>query len=263
MNFLSKEQQEELKAKHKLERDRRICDRIKAVLLFDKGWSFAEIAEVLLLSEGAIKGHIDAYKSSKKLIPSGGGSSEKLSMSESRVLESHLEKHCYLYVKDILLYVHSRWRVRYTIAGMAAWLKRHGFSYKKPSVVPGKCSEEKQKEWIEEYDTLKKTLSDDETICFMDGTHPTYNVEPGYGWMKKGKRKEIPSNSGRQRLNLAGIIDILSYRVFVKEETTLNAENTIEFFKAKKQPTLPRRRSMFFVITQATKKIKGSVHRTV
>ena len=50
-NFLSQEEREELRAQHKKERDKRICDRIKAVLLHDKGWSYQEIAEALLLSD--------------------------------------------------------------------------------------------------------------------------------------------------------------------------------------------------------------------
>ena len=55
MNFLSKEEQEELKAKHKLERDRRICDRIKVILLNNDGWSDKEMANVLLLSKSGIR----------------------------------------------------------------------------------------------------------------------------------------------------------------------------------------------------------------
>jgi hypothetical protein len=35
------------------------------------------------------------------------------------------------------------------------------------------------------------------TICFMDGVHPTHNVQPAYGWIQKGVRKEIPANTGR------------------------------------------------------------------
>jgi hypothetical protein len=51
MIFLSDDERAILRAQHKRERDKRICDRIKAVLLFDKKWSTASIAEVLLLSE--------------------------------------------------------------------------------------------------------------------------------------------------------------------------------------------------------------------
>ena len=91
MKFLSDEERVQLKAQHKKERDKRICDRIKAVLLYDKEWSFQEIAEVLLLTEEAIRHHVSEYKSSKKLKPEGGGSEEKLSAEQVQKLESHLE----------------------------------------------------------------------------------------------------------------------------------------------------------------------------
>jgi transposase len=61
------------------------------VLLYDKEWSFQEIAEVLLLTEEAIRHHVSEYKSSKKLKPEGGGSEEKLSAEQVQKLESHLE----------------------------------------------------------------------------------------------------------------------------------------------------------------------------
>ena len=49
-NFLSQEEREKLKAQHKKERDKRVCYRINAVLLYDTGRSYQEIAEALLLS---------------------------------------------------------------------------------------------------------------------------------------------------------------------------------------------------------------------
>jgi hypothetical protein len=69
MIFLSDNERAQLKAQHKRERDKRICDRIKAVLLCDKGWSVPAIAEALLLSEDAIREHIIEYRDSKKLKP--------------------------------------------------------------------------------------------------------------------------------------------------------------------------------------------------
>lgn len=52
---LSKEEQERLKIQHKQERDKRVCDRIKAVLLRDEGWTNEEIAHVLLLTDVALR----------------------------------------------------------------------------------------------------------------------------------------------------------------------------------------------------------------
>jgi transposase len=231
MNFLSDDERAQLRARHKRERDKRICDRIKAVLLSDKGWTTVEIAEALLLSEDAIREHITEYRESKKLKPENGGSAEKFSVEQSEQLRQHLQNHTYLYIKDIIAYVQSTWSVTYSVPGMRNWLQRHDFSYKKPALVPGKASEQQQREWLAEYEKLKQNLSVDETICFIDGVHPTHNVQPAYGWIQKGVRKEIPTNSGRSRINLSGVIDVISHKVLVQEDEMLNAEATIGFFR--------------------------------
>lgn len=231
MTFLTDAERAQLRAQHKRERDKRICDRIKAVILCDKGWAFKEIAEALLLSEDAIREHVNEYNNSQKLQPNGGGSMEKLSIEQSLQMEAHLQKHTYLYVKDIVAYVKSTLQVTYTVAGMRHWLRRHGFSYKKPALVPGKANKKEQEAWIEEYKKLKQGLGENETICFIDGVHPTHNVQLAYGWIKKGIRKEIASNSGRFRLNLSGIVDMVSHKILIQEDDTLNAEATIRFFR--------------------------------
>lgn len=231
MYFLRDEERAQLRLQHKTERDGRIRDRIKAVLLYDKGWSSKQIAEALLVSEDSIRNHIDDYKALKKLKPENGGSQEKLSRQQALLLENHLEKHTYLYVKDIVAYVKSVFNVEYTIHGMRNWLNRHQFSYKKPSLVPGKADKEEQRKWIEFYQKLKQNLSEEETICFMDGVHPTHNVQAAYGWIKKGIRKEIPANCGRSRLNLSGMIDMILHKVIIQNDEVLNADSIIKFLK--------------------------------
>jgi len=163
--------------------------------------------------------------------PENGGSIEKLSLEQSNHLEKHLMTHTYLYIKDIVAYVRQVFEVDYTVPGLQNWLHRHGFSYKKPALIPGKANKEDQKRWIEDYKNLKASLSKDETICFMDGVHPTHNTQAAYGWIKKGTRKELASNSGRSRLNLSGAIDLLTSKLHIQEGTTLNAKSTISFIK--------------------------------
>jgi len=231
MLFLSDAERAQLKIQHRQERDGRVRDRIKAVLLFDKGWSVAAIAEALLLSEDAIREHIAEYKESKKLKPENGGSAQKLSSEHSDQLVKHLQSHTYLYVKDIVAYVQSTWSVTYSVPGMRNWLQRYGFSYKKPALVPGKADGQQQREWMAQYEQLKQGLPVDETICFMDGVHPTHNVQPAYGWIQKGIRKEVPANSGRSRINLSGVLDVIDHTVLIQEDKILNAEATISFFR--------------------------------
>ena len=231
MIFLSDAERAQLKIQHRHERDGRVRDRIKAVLLFDKGWSIASIAEALLLSDDAIREHIDEYRESKKLKPENGGSTQKLSIEQSNELVAHLRSHTYLYVKDIIAYVRSAWSVTYSASGMRNWLQRYSFSYKKPALVPGKADGQQQREWIAQYEKLKQDLPADETICFMDGVHPTHNVQPAYGWIQKGIRKEVPTNSGRSRINFSGVLDVISHKVLIQEDKMLNAEATIGFFR--------------------------------
>jgi len=137
--FLSLEERDKLKIQHRKERDKRICDRIKAVLLFDDGWNYQEIAHVLLLSDEAVKQHIQEYCNSQKLRPENGVSFSKLNEDQTLDLLQHLQQHTYLRVKEIVAYVEKVFGVAYTIAGMTDWLHAHGFSYKKPAVVPGKA----------------------------------------------------------------------------------------------------------------------------
>lgn len=231
MTFLDDQQRAHLRARHKRERDRKVCDRIKAILLADQGMSYQEIAEILLLTEGTVKTHIDDYAKKKKLNLASGGSVEKLSQEQSEDLEKHLLEHTYLYVKNICAYVQHRWGIKYSVAGLRNWLQRHSFSYKKPALVPGKADAARQQDWLDGYEALKANLPEDETICFTDGVHPTHNVQLACGWIKKGLNKLIPSNTGRSRINLTGAIDVLSHKVHIRQDRTLNAEATTAFFR--------------------------------
>ena len=173
MDFLSDDERLHLRAQHKRERDRRVCDRIKAVLLYDKDWS----------------------------------------------------------VKDIASWIEGKWGIKYSVSGLISWLGRHGFTYKKPAVVPGKANEDLQRIWLAKYEELKVNLPVNETICFTDGVHPTHNAQPAYGWMKKGKRTAIASTSGRSCLKISGAVDVISHKIVVQQDKTLNAGTTIEFFR--------------------------------
>ena len=118
MVFLSDEERSQLRTQHKKERDKRICDRIKAILLYDKGWNIVQISEALLLSDDAIRRHIQEYKLVKKLKPENGGSEEKLSFKQTNELIDHLKLYTYLYTKDIAAYVKAVYMISYSISGM-------------------------------------------------------------------------------------------------------------------------------------------------
>ena len=247
MNFLTDEERASLQQQHKKEHDKRVCDRIKAVLLRDKGWTWMQIADALLLSEETLRFYLKEFQNSRKLKPENGGSKEKLTSKQSQQLIDHLQTHTYLYVKDIAVYVESMWNISYSVSGMTDWLHRNRFSYKKPSLVPGKANLKAQEAWISSYNQLRQNLREDETICFADGVHPTHNTQLSYGWIRKGVRKEICSNTGRQRINLSGALDIVEKKVYFQEDLMLNAESTIRFLEKIEQAYPSKKRIHLFL----------------
>jgi transposase len=248
--FLTDSERASLQQQHRKERDKRICDRIKAVLLRDKGWTWMQISEALLLSEEALRLHLKEFQGSRKLKPANGGSKEMLSEQQSHKLIEHLEEHTYLHAKEIAAYVESMWKVSYTISGMTDWLNRNHFSYKKPSLVPGKANAEIQEAWISAYHKLKQSLKEDETICFGDGVHPTHNTEVSYGWIRTGVRKEICSNTGRKRLNLSGALDLVEGKLHYQEDLMLTGQATISFLK-KIEEAYPAKRKIHLFLDNA------------
>ena len=66
---LTAQERADLQRRHKKERDGRIRDRIKAVLAYDDGYTYSEIARILLLDDETIRRHIEAYFSKNKLRP--------------------------------------------------------------------------------------------------------------------------------------------------------------------------------------------------
>ena len=123
---------------------------------YDDGYSYSEIARILLLDDETIRRHIEDYFSKKKLDPENGGSHPQLGSSEAAQLVTHLQEMTYLYVKDICAYVKKTFNVYYTVSGMTKWLHQNGFRYKKPHAVPAKADKERQEEFIKMYQKLKK-----------------------------------------------------------------------------------------------------------
>ena len=88
---LTEIEKSDLKSRHKVERDRRVCDRIKAVLMYDDGYSFDEIAKVLLLSREGIRKHLIDYHGDNKLHTENGGNYSKFTSEQENDLIKHLE----------------------------------------------------------------------------------------------------------------------------------------------------------------------------
>jgi transposase len=64
----------------------------------------------------------------------------------------------------------------------------------------------------------------------MDAVHPQHNPVLGYGWIKRGEDAEVPSNTGRRRLNINGAVDLERLEPVVRYDDTIDAASTIALF---------------------------------
>ena len=217
---------------HRCERDGRIKDRLKVVLLRDDGWSYASIAEALFLSEEGVRQQMKDYEESRgeKLAPENGGSESFLNEEQTKELSAHIEDHLYSKASDICNYVHVSFGICYSVRGMTDWLKRQGFTFHKPCGVPAKANAAAQEKFVEAYEELKRNLSDDDHIVFMDGVHPSHAVRFTRGWIKRGVRKEVPTNGSQKRLNILGALDLEKMELHSRVYDTINGLNIIAFF---------------------------------
>ena len=223
-----------LKRAHRAAKKKRDADRIKAIILLGTGCTIIKVAEVLLLDDETIRNYMKRYKSGKLnalLNDNYKGYSGKLLKPEIEQLDSHLNETTYLRTQEIVSYVARHFKVAYSISGMTDLLHRLNYSYKKPKLVPGKADLEAQEEFIEFYNELKETKGANDPVYFMDGTHPQHNSVAAYGWIKKGKAKELKSNTGRQRLNINAAIDIEKLSTTVDYGDSINAQSTISLLK--------------------------------
>lgn len=242
-DFLSPDQVTALHVAHRTVKDKKLADRIKAILLLSKGLSYAQIAEILMLDDVTLRRYEKQYKHAGVdglLECRYHGGKSRLTNLQQKELEEHLVSHTLTTAKEIQAYILKTYAKHYTLIGVTKLLHRMNFTYKKPKIVPGNVSIALQQEFLKKYAVVKEALGKNDQIYFSDATHPTHNTKPSYGWIKKGKKHDvyIKSNTGRKRLNLLGAITIGSKQAVVIEEETVNAQAIIHLLEAlaKKQP---------------------------
>ena len=231
--FLSKKEELELISSHRVQKDKRIADRLKTILSLNKGYSYEQISDLLLLDDNTIRNNYEIfveqgllgllkYNYVKPL--------SYLSQEELQSLDTHLQRKMYLHSKEIRHYIETKYGITYTLEGIRALLGRLNFVYKKTKHLPGKGDLEKQKAFVKKYRRLKAKKAKEDKIYFMDGVHPLHNSMLCNGWIKRGTEKAVKSNTGRDRLNINGACNVENAEVIIHEDVSVNSQSTIQLF---------------------------------
>lgn len=227
---LSHKEIEHLRPEHRKCRERPMADCIKAILLLAKGFGCMEVGEILLLDDDTVRGYRKHYLGGgvQALLEDGrNGSDPLLDASQLEGLDAHLGEKIYLGVGGMVQWVRTELGKEYSRSGMTALIKRMGFVYGRPKIMPGKADAVAQRKFVEEYRELVEGLDRNDRVYFMDGAHPRHNSVAVHGRFKKGKIVRIPSNTGRKRTDINGAIDLVPQKVSILEDERINSQTVM------------------------------------
>ena len=112
---------------------------------------------------------------------------------------------------------------------MVHLLNRIGFTYKKTTEVPCEANAELRPN---DKDMLRCSEIG-RYLYYVDDTHPTHDARSTYTWIRKGKPLEQPTVSGRDRININGLLNAHDVTdVIAHECSSLSADSTIALYKA-------------------------------
>ena len=231
--FLTESQVLELRLTHKQQREKKMADRVKAVLMLNSGFTPEQISQALLLDEGTIHRYVQKFQEagvSGLLECHYTGGQARLTSIQKQELRVFLKETTAQTAKEVVSHLQRTYQLQYSLTGVTALLHRLGFVYKKPKVIPSKADRDKQQSFLQTYHSLKDQLKPQDQIYFMDATHPQHNTQLAYGWILKGKQNDkfVKTNTGRERLNLNGALALKNKTAVVLEEQAINSLATLK-----------------------------------
>jgi transposase len=150
---LSRSQREDMWRRYKQTNDRRMAERLHAILLLDSGMNAATVCTSLHLHPNTLKRWVKAFAS--------GGEEALLRFnytgSDGWMDEGQLEQFttwldsAVRSTAEACAWVKQQFGLDYTDSGMRKLLKRLDYRYKQPTPVPAKADVEAQAAWVATY----------------------------------------------------------------------------------------------------------------
>src|SRR4051794_17437060 len=188
--------------------DRRIYQRLSAVLWSDDGRTRAEIAALLGVSTRQVGQWLRIYRN-KGLDQLGTlhyqGDPGHLGPARVERLKPEIATGAFHNAEPVRTGVQETWGVAYSISGIKDLLRRIGASYHKVSGSFWKADVEEQKKFVRNYRRHKREAGPTTRRYFVDACHPVWGVDLLYScWLLVGQRYYVGVGNGRKRLNILG-----------------------------------------------------------
>ena len=209
--------------------------RVTCILMLAMGNSPSFVAECLGIDSATVYRYRSAY------IHGGAGELHEnrhkgywglLDSHQQAVLCKELREHVYTDSKSVVRWIKEAFGVEYTPQGIVDLLNRLGFTHKKTTEVPCEADASRQQEFVEELADTLSGMEEDAVVYYADGVYPTHNTRSTYAWIQKGERLEQPTVSGRDRVDINGLLNAYDVTdVIAHDCESVNSESTWKLYQ--------------------------------
>src|SRR5918993_550273 len=188
--------------------DRRIYQRLSAVLWSDDGRTREEIAGLLGVSTRQVGQWFRIFRNQgldQLCTLHYQGDPGRLRPAQVERLKREIATGAFHNAEQVRTWVQATWGVGYSISGIKDLLRRIGASYHKVSGFFWKADVEEQRRWVRKHRRHKREAGPGTRRYFVDACHPVWGVDLLYScWLLVGQRFHVGVGNGRKRLNILG-----------------------------------------------------------
>jgi transposase len=192
--------------------DRRIYERLTAILAVAAGKTRAEVADLLGISLTQLGDWLRVFRNQgldELCTLHNKGDPGNLSHQQMEQLKSEISTGRFRKADQVRQWLAETFGVIYTSSGVKGLLKRIGASYHKVTGFLWKADPDKQQQFVDHYERQKAAAQRPDARrtrrYFVDACHPIWGLELVYAcWLLQGQRFLAGMGSGRRRLNILG-----------------------------------------------------------
>src|SRR4051812_36690522 len=205
---LTPRQRRDISERRRNAQDRRIFQRLSAVLWIDEGRSREVVSDLLGVSTRQVGQWFRIFRNKgidELCTLHYQGDPGRLEAAQVGRLKQEIEKGVFHNAEQIRTWIEATFGVSYSASGVKDLLRRIGASFHKVSGFFGKADVEEQKKFVRKHRRHKREAGPGTRRYFVDACHPVWGVDLLYScWLLTGQRFDVGVGNGRKRLNILG-----------------------------------------------------------
>jgi transposase len=205
---LTPRQRTDIEERRRHAQDRRIFQRLSAVLWIDAGRTREEVAQLVGVSTRQVGQWLRIFRNQgleQLCTLHYKGDPGRLRPAQIEQLKHQIAQGGFHNAEQVRTWIEETFGVSYSATGVKELLYRIGASYHKVSGFFWKADVDEQKKFVRKYRRHKREAGPKTRRYFVDACHPVWGVDLLYScWLLVGQRFYVGVGNGRKRLNILG-----------------------------------------------------------